>query len=56
MSNVNTHDLLRERNGKELYKRFVIPKYGHIDCIYGKNAWKDVYPHILEHLDETNDA
>ncbi len=49
-----TYNLLRERNGKELYKRFVIPKYGHIDCIYGKNAWKDVYPHNLEHLDETN--
>jgi len=31
----------------------VIPDYGHIDCIFGKNAVKDVYPLILQHLDET---
>ena len=49
-----TYDLLREKNGKSLYKRFVIPHYGHIDCIYGKNAARDVYPHILNHLEETN--
>lgn len=49
-----TYNLLREKNGKHLYKRFVIPKYGHIDCIYGKNAARDVYPFILEHLEETN--
>ncbi len=49
-----TYNLLREKNGKDLYKRFVIPKYGHIDCIYGKNAERDVYPFILDHLDETN--
>ena len=49
-----TYNLLREKNGKHLYKRFVIPKYGHIDCIYGKNAARDVYPFILEHLEDTN--
>jgi cholesterol oxidase len=49
-----TYNLLRERNGKKLYKRFVIPKYGHIDCIYGKNAARDVYPYILKQLEETN--
>ncbi|MGA2549695.1 MAG: GMC oxidoreductase [Burkholderiaceae bacterium] len=31
-------------------KRVLIPNYGHIDCIFGKNAAHDVYPHILEHL------
>ena len=45
-----TFDLLRERNGEELYSRHVIPHYGHMDCIFGKNAVKDVYPLILNHL------
>lgn len=33
--------------------RVVIPGYGHDDCILGKNAATDVYPHILEHLGQT---
>ena len=45
--------LLREKNGKSLYKRHVIPDYGHIDCIFGKNAVQDVYPLILNHLEKT---
>ena len=48
-----TYKLLRERNGPDLYSRQVIPRYGHIDCIFGKNAGKDVYPYILGHLDKT---
>jgi cholesterol oxidase len=48
-----TYNLLREKNGKNLYKRFVIPNYGHIDCIFGKNAARDVYPFILDHLEAT---
>jgi len=47
-----TFDALTEKNG-ELYSRHVIPNYGHIDCIFGKNAVKDVYPFILEHLEKT---
>jgi cholesterol oxidase len=41
-------------NGPGLYSRHVIPGYGHIDCIYGKNAYKDVYPLVLEHLLKTS--
>ena len=52
-STERTFDLLREANGKDLYKRHLIPNYGHIDCIFGKNADKDVYPFILEHLEAT---
>ncbi|MBZ5560913.1 MAG: GMC family oxidoreductase N-terminal domain-containing protein [Acidobacteriia bacterium] len=48
-----TYDLLGQKNGKGLYTRHVIPGYGHIDCIYGKDASKDVYPHILEHLESS---
>ena len=41
---------LAEHNGADLYDRRVIENYGHIDCIFGKNAARDVYPLILEHL------
>lgn len=41
---------LSEVNHSELYDRIVIDGYGHIDCIFGHNAHKDVYPHVLEHL------
>ncbi len=46
-----TYDLLRQTNGKSLYDRHVIPGYGHIDCIFGKNAWQDVFPIVLDALD-----
>jgi cholesterol oxidase len=48
-----TYNLLCETNGPELYSRYLIPHYGHIDCIFGKNANRDVYPLILKHLDAT---
>ena len=35
------------------YSREVIPDYGHIDCIFGRDAAKDVYPYIVEHLNKT---
>lgn len=46
-----TYRLLQEKNGTSLYERHLIPDYGHIDCIFGKNAVKDVYPYILKHLE-----
>jgi cholesterol oxidase len=46
-----TVDALSTVNGSALYDRHVIPGYGHIDCIFGKSASRDVFPHILEHLD-----
>jgi cholesterol oxidase len=49
-----TFDLLRQANGNDLYARHVIPGYGHIDCIFGKNASNDVFPIILEALDKNN--
>jgi cholesterol oxidase len=48
-----TYDRLCQANGSHLYSRHVIPNYGHIDCIFGKNAARDVYPFILDHLDKT---
>jgi len=49
-STEKTLEALAEKNGRALYSRRVIPGYGHIDCIFGKNAARDVYPHIVEHL------
>lgn len=48
-----TYNLLREKNSRNLYTRHVIAGYGHIDCIFGQNAVKDVYPVILGHLQAT---
>ncbi|KAG0335523.1 hypothetical protein BG004_008410 [Podila humilis] len=36
---------------KSMYRRELIPGYGHLDCIVGDRAYKDVYPFILEHLE-----
>ncbi|HEY2018864.1 MAG TPA: alpha/beta fold hydrolase, partial [Bryobacteraceae bacterium] len=46
-----TFEKLQEANGKGLYDRHVISGYGHIDCIFGKNAWQDIYPIVLSALD-----
>ena len=50
-STEKTFNALRDTNGGGLYSRHIIPNYGHIDCIFGKNAAKDVYPIILKHLE-----
>ena len=47
---------LASRNGAELYSRRVVPGYGHIDCIFGEHAARDVFPLALEHLEETANA
>ncbi len=52
-STARTVDKLTARNGGKFYTRHVIPNYGHIDCIFGKNAASDVFPKIYEHLEKT---
>ena len=54
-STARTLARLSERNGAHLYERHVIADYGHIDCIFGKTAATDVYPHMLAHLEKTAD-
>ncbi|KAK7532801.1 uncharacterized protein J3D65DRAFT_557668 [Phyllosticta citribraziliensis] len=44
------YDLLRDRFGPDLYRRRVVPKYGHLDCWIGRNAHEDVYPLVEEHV------
>ena len=48
-----TVEELSAANGASLYQRHVIPAYGHIDCIFGRDAVTDVYPRMLEHLEAT---
>ena len=55
-STARTVARLAARNGSDLYSRHKIPDYGHIDCIFGKNAARDVFPFILEHLEKTAQA
>lgn len=40
-------------NDRNLYERRVIAETGHIDCIFGKNAARDVYPAIVAHFNRT---
>ena len=42
---------LAEANGPDLYRHTVIPDYGDMDCLIGKDAARDVFPLILEHLE-----
>jgi cholesterol oxidase len=44
---------LSEVNDPALYERREIAETGHIDSIFGKNAVRDVYPAIAEHLNRT---
>ena len=48
-----TYRLLNRKFGVGRNVRHVIPEYGHIDCIFGKDADRDVYPLIRAHLDAT---
>ena len=52
-STERTYEALRNLNDPKLYHRYLIPNYGHIDCIFGKRAAQDVYPLILRQLDAT---
>lgn len=45
---------LQKLNPNQDYTRCLIDGYGHQDCVIGKNAHKDVFPHIVEHFDKTN--
>jgi cholesterol oxidase len=44
---------LSSANGADRYTRHEISGYGHIDCIFGRDAARDVFPHIIRHLDAT---
>ena len=49
-----TYDWLCSTNGPSLYKRKVLPRYGHIDTFMGRRAHLDTYPELLAHLESTS--
>jgi cholesterol oxidase len=51
VSTERTLEWMAAANGAGLYDRRLIPGYGHIDCIFGRDAARDVYPYIVERLD-----
>jgi cholesterol oxidase len=52
-SMADTLEVLTRVNGPSHYRREVVPDYGHIDGIFGRDAAVDVHPIILDHLDAT---
>jgi cholesterol oxidase len=52
-STLSTVEALSEHNGPELYRHALVPDYGDMDCLIGKNAARDVFPLILEHLERS---
>lgn len=50
-STFKTFNLVKEAHPTQEYTWIQIPGYGHLDCILGKAAVHDVYPHILKALD-----
>lgn len=46
-----TYEWLVKENGPALYKRHVVPGYGHIDSFMGSEASRDFYPVFLEQLE-----
>ena len=50
-SSERTYRRLTERYGPHSYSRHVLPGYGHLDCILGKDAVRDVYPLVVAALD-----
>jgi cholesterol oxidase len=49
-STLATFEMLCQTNGSALYRRTVVPGYGDVDCLIGKNAVREIFPIILEHL------
>jgi len=52
VSTERTRALLSATNGDHLYRRHVIPAYGHVDCMIGRDAAKYVFPLIAGHLSD----
>ncbi len=50
-STAQSYEELRKANGSALYQRHLLANYGHIDCIFGEQASRDVYPLMLNHLE-----
>lgn len=52
-STERTYSWLCKENGASLYRREVVPHYGHIDGFLGYRAERDTFPLFLSHLEAT---
>ncbi|CAG8512938.1 4961_t:CDS:2, partial [Scutellospora calospora] len=50
-----SYDTLIKINAHNMnnYKLFEAPGYGHMDCLWGTKAHKEVFPELLKHLENT---
>ena len=53
---VRSYQMLKELHPEQDYEYAVIPGYGHLDCLIGKDAATDVWPGILSFLDKYADS
>lgn len=51
-STEKSFNYLAEKNGPKNIERYVAPGYGHLDPIFGKNAYKDTFPVFLKFLEK----
>ncbi|TPV93632.1 MAG: alpha/beta fold hydrolase [Myxococcales bacterium FL481] len=49
-STERTYAWLCQHHDPQLYTRHVVPDFGHIDCIFGRDAVTSVYPLVQAHL------
>jgi cholesterol oxidase len=55
-STERTHELLCDEHGADRYRRHVVDGYGHMDCLIGDGAARDVFALIGEHLDRSEEG
>ncbi|CAG8533020.1 3332_t:CDS:10 [Ambispora gerdemannii] len=52
-STKKSFEVLREINGPDLYKRWEIDNYGHLDTWWGKKSHEDIFFRVTDHLRDT---
>ncbi|KAK9244239.1 hypothetical protein V1506DRAFT_334979 [Lipomyces tetrasporus] len=45
------YNFVRDANGPDMYRRKVFLNYGHLDSWFGAEAYKDIYPWVLEDIE-----
>ncbi|CAG8595486.1 24497_t:CDS:10, partial [Gigaspora margarita] len=48
--------LINYAQNPDIYSMYEIPGYGHMDSWWGNDAHKDVFPKVLDHLENTKDT
>ena len=51
VTTITSYSYLTHRLGADNYHRDVFEDYGHLDCWMGKEAYKDIFPSVLEQIE-----